>query len=238
MLDEASAVPLYRQLADRLLADIRGGHLEPGARLPSEYALAETYRVGRPTVRQATDRLVRKGLLIRRRGAGTFVADAPQVDLFALGGTIASFACKGVQLDTTFVRPPRRSLAPELHDSPLGGRVVFEATRLGRVAGKPVVVEHMQFEAVHFPDFEKLADGQRSISELVTQHYRLEPRGAEQSFAICRLQAPLSEWLEVGPDHPALRVLRTLEFETVGVAVVVDMICLTEDYVFSQRIGA
>jgi GntR family transcriptional regulator len=60
--------------------------------LPSEHELARQFRVGRPTVRQATELLVRRGMIERRRGSGTLVRPArPEVDLFTLSGTIAAF---------------------------------------------------------------------------------------------------------------------------------------------------
>lgn len=44
-------------------------------RLPSERALAEQYEVSRNTIREALQRLVARGLLRSRRGAGVFVSD-------------------------------------------------------------------------------------------------------------------------------------------------------------------
>ena len=92
MLNADSPIPLYHQLSDIILEKIRDGVYTPGTRIPSEHALAKEYGIGRPTARQATDLLVRKGILIRKRGSGTFVqTKKPEVDLFTLAGTIASF---------------------------------------------------------------------------------------------------------------------------------------------------
>ena len=101
MLDFSSPVPLYYQLAELFREQIRMGELEAGTRLPSENALAATFGVGRPTVRQGTELLVRQGLLQRRRGAGTFVRQrVPEVDLFDLAGTMTSFRDKNLPLGT------------------------------------------------------------------------------------------------------------------------------------------
>jgi len=72
-LNTQSPVPLYRQLADQILADIDAGHYAIASRIPSETDFADRYAIGRPTVRQATDVLVRAGRLERRRGSGTYV---------------------------------------------------------------------------------------------------------------------------------------------------------------------
>ncbi|MFJ8738012.1 GntR family transcriptional regulator [Embleya sp. NPDC127516] len=67
---------LYRQLATAIRGDIQAGEYPPGALLPSESALSERYGVSRPTVRQALAALRTEGLVIVRRGKGSFVRDA------------------------------------------------------------------------------------------------------------------------------------------------------------------
>jgi DNA-binding transcriptional regulator YhcF (GntR family) len=71
MLDATSPLPLYHQLAEQLFSDIRAGLYAPGTKIPSEHQLAEAFKLGRPTVRQATDSLIQRGILTRRRGSGT-----------------------------------------------------------------------------------------------------------------------------------------------------------------------
>jgi GntR family transcriptional regulator len=69
--------PLYMQV-ERILRDgIRNGEYAGDAALPTERALAEKYGVSRLTVRKALADLEREGLLVRRRGAGTFIASRP-----------------------------------------------------------------------------------------------------------------------------------------------------------------
>ena len=102
MLNLQSPIPLYRQLADILGRKIRAGEYTPGERIPSEHRLAQVYGIGRPTARQATDYLVRKRLLVRRRGSGTYVVQAPEeIDLFSLAGTMASFEKRGIHLGSS-----------------------------------------------------------------------------------------------------------------------------------------
>lgn len=68
-----SPVPLYHQVAEQIESAIQSGMLEPGQKIDNEISLARDLELSRPTVRQAIDVLVRKGLLIRRRGIGTQV---------------------------------------------------------------------------------------------------------------------------------------------------------------------
>ncbi|MGW8065356.1 GntR family transcriptional regulator [Streptomyces ziwulingensis] len=72
-LDRGSPVPLYHQLAQQLEAAIEHGVLAPGNLLGNEVDLSVRLGLSRPTVRQAIQSLVDKGLLVRRRGVGTQV---------------------------------------------------------------------------------------------------------------------------------------------------------------------
>lgn len=74
-LERSNPLPLYYQLKEVLRQQIRSGHLEPHAAIPSEPELVASYRVSRATVRQALNELVHEGLLYRQHGKGTFVCE-------------------------------------------------------------------------------------------------------------------------------------------------------------------
>jgi DNA-binding FadR family transcriptional regulator len=54
---------LHQEVLDRLVARIHAGEFAPGAQLPSERDLMETYGVGRPSIREALQQLERSGLV-------------------------------------------------------------------------------------------------------------------------------------------------------------------------------
>ena len=60
-------------MLDQVLAQIRGGSLRPGDRLPSEYELMRMLRVGRSSVREALRGLISLGLVDTRPGRGAVV---------------------------------------------------------------------------------------------------------------------------------------------------------------------
>jgi DNA-binding GntR family transcriptional regulator len=74
-IDRTSPVPLYHQLAEQLAAAIDTGVLKPGDSFENELSLADRLDLSRPTVRRAIVELVTRGLLVRRRGIGTTVAN-------------------------------------------------------------------------------------------------------------------------------------------------------------------
>ena len=75
-IDRASPVPFYFQLAGLLEHEIVRLRWQPGDRLPSEAELCGRFELSRTTVRQALARLEQEGLVVRRKGFGTFVASA------------------------------------------------------------------------------------------------------------------------------------------------------------------
>lgn len=75
------AAPLQqRRLSDDIIARIETlileGSFRAGERLPAERALAEEFGVSRPSLREAIQKLVARGLLISRHGGGTFVSES------------------------------------------------------------------------------------------------------------------------------------------------------------------
>jgi GntR family transcriptional regulator len=68
-------MPVTRQIAAQIRAACAGGTLQPGQRLPSVRALAAELTVNQNTILRVYERLTAEGLLERRHGDGTFVAD-------------------------------------------------------------------------------------------------------------------------------------------------------------------
>ena len=81
--------------------------LQVGDALPSERRLAQDLEVSRPTLRAVIDELVREGLLLRRHGSGTYVAE-PKI---ALPLTMTSFS---EDMARRGMRPASRVVAFEL----------------------------------------------------------------------------------------------------------------------------
>ncbi len=70
-----STVPLYQQLKDHVLGNIRTGDLRPRDRAPSEQELVAQFGVSRMTANRALRELADDGYLVRQIGVGTFVAE-------------------------------------------------------------------------------------------------------------------------------------------------------------------
>ena len=105
-LSQASGVPFYRQVTDQVTELVEVGALSPGDRLPSVRQLARQLLVSLITVRRAYADLEAAGLIVRRQGQGTFVADdvarssRPRDEAVeALEGALSRARRAGLELD-------------------------------------------------------------------------------------------------------------------------------------------
>ncbi|GAA4333867.1 GntR family transcriptional regulator [Pigmentiphaga soli] len=75
----APGAPLYRKIADALMADIAAGVYPVGSLLPTEAEFGERFGTGRHTVRDALRCLSDEGIILRRPGSGsTVIASGPR----------------------------------------------------------------------------------------------------------------------------------------------------------------
>jgi GntR family transcriptional regulator len=142
-LRRSSPEPLYRQLAGVLERAIGSGALKPGDRLDSEGVLAERYGVSRITLRQAVEALVRKQMLVRKQGKGTFVTQpAVQHDLKRLHGLLGSLFSQAEGASARLLhyelRVPPADIAESLAVEPDAKALSLE--RLYLIDNKPVAV--------------------------------------------------------------------------------------------------
>jgi GntR family transcriptional regulator len=91
----------YLAVAEELQRRIASGELKAGDRIAGENHLAQTFKVSRVTIRAALAMLEEKGLVVRRAGAGTFVA-LPRLhqDLTVLENLFAQLTKEGLQSAT------------------------------------------------------------------------------------------------------------------------------------------
>jgi GntR family transcriptional regulator len=73
IVDHASDIPPFRQIADFLRGQILSGEIAPRQPLPSIRRLTEEYGVARTTAQKALRTLVREGLARVEPGWGVFV---------------------------------------------------------------------------------------------------------------------------------------------------------------------
>jgi GntR family transcriptional regulator len=217
---------------------IRTGDYPPGSRIPSEPQLARDYGIGRPTVRQAIEMLVRRRLLSRRRGSGTYVrSPKKEVDLFSLAGTSAAFHKQGIAVAVELLEPTCRITVGDDHHNPFAGGKAFYLTRLNRVDDVPVLLEEIFLHPVLFNGIQNMDLHGRSLSQVVESQFYMRPTGGRQTFRIAYADEAKRAAMELDSGSPVLEVHRFLNFKQADNAIFSILTCNTETFVFSQQIG-
>ncbi len=239
MLNSQSPIPLYHQLAEILQDRIRSGTYGPGEMLPSEIGLAQHYGIGRPTGRQAMNLLVQKGLIQRRRGAGTFVKKpSPSIDLFSLAGTSQAFLTRGIPVETRIITPILKETVDQDVTNPFHGRAAFFMARLTLAEDQPVLLEEIFMDPELFAGIDEMDLANRSLAQVVSEHYYLTPEDGAQTFKVELPGAKRAELMALPPKVPVLVVRRELNFPDAPGAIFSNLYCRTDRYAFSQTIQA
>ena len=182
---DKKSLPLYLQIANSLIEQIEAGAYPPGTRLPSEREMSLLLSVQRETVRQALAVLVSEGLITRRHGSGTYVAepkierDASRLFPFTRAMQRKGFlpGARVIQLEKIVCSP---ALANELN-LPVSAFVYF-IQRLRTVNQEPVVLENALIPANTFPDIDRFDLSARSLYEVMETEYGSRVTQARQSL--------------------------------------------------------
>lgn len=73
-IDKSVPIPLYFQLKQLILSEIKNGNYKSGDMIPTENEISDAFSISRTTVRQAVTELVQEGWLYRVKSKGTFVS--------------------------------------------------------------------------------------------------------------------------------------------------------------------
>ncbi|WP_333592369.1 histidine utilization repressor [Brevundimonas sp.] len=155
--------PLHRRIAGDIERRIASGEWRPGFRIPIETELTAEYGCARMTVSRALSDLAARGLIVRRRRAGTVVAHPPvhSSALVSIPDIQAEIEGRGSAYSHRLLARAVRSARDG--DSPLGGRVVALET-LHLADGLPFALERRLISLDAAPeaetaDFETQAPG-------------------------------------------------------------------------------
>lgn len=100
-------LPIYHQIRRAIKHRILDKHYCPNGKIPSELELAGQFNVNRMTIRQALSSLVDEGLLLRKRGDGTFVTDNEEL--------IHSLSLKHISMTNELLLPLKESKTLTVH---------------------------------------------------------------------------------------------------------------------------
>lgn len=237
MLNIESPIPLYHQLASIIQEKIRSNEYKTGISIPSEHKLAKEFKIGRPTVRQATDLLIRKKILERKRGSGTYVREQEEIDLFSLAGTSSAFYKKGIDVDISILKNISIINIDFDPDNPFFNKNAYFFSRISRVENEPIIIEDIYLDPDIFKGLDNTNLIETSLSHIIEERYFMKPIGGKQTFNITNLGKEKASILKVDETTPILLVKRFLNFKQKDNLIYSRIYCRTDKFVFSQVLG-
>lgn len=199
--------PRYIEIHNQIRDRIENGEWQSRKRLPSERELAEMFQVSRMTLRQAVQTLVDEGLLERRVGSGTFVAEQ-KVSERALGVTSFTelMAETGRHATTKTVSykvtTPSASEIEHLALKPTDEVLVLERLRYGD--DEPILLEQATLPMKLVENCTRSALTESLYKTLAS--IGIKPGRANQTVGVALANERLSELLDIKRGDPILTV--------------------------------
>jgi GntR family transcriptional regulator len=217
-LDQQDGGPLYHKMSEAFRRAILEGRLQPNQALPAEREIAESYNLSRVTVRKALDALVKEGLVLRRQGAGTFVATTPNAgpervekNFARLSSFSEDMQSRGRIPTSKMLRRQEGMVTPKealtLNLSP--GTPVYRYHRLRFADDLPMAIEYSTIPAYCLPRVEAVTD---------SLYGALADAGSRPVRALQRLRAILfnkeqAALLSIAEGDPGLLIERSAFME-------------------------
>lgn len=200
-----SAASLPEQLAVQLRALV--AQLAPHVQMPTEKELVELHGVSRTTVRKALHMLVDEGLLVRRQGAGTFVAPRRLVHpLDQLRPFVSIFSSAGHRPQGRILRFEWSESPPQLAD--LGLVEALLVRRLYTLDGAPQAVADIAVPTPFGQRISRAEIEEHPIYQVLQQQLALQLNYGRISLLSRGADPELAEHLGVAPDSPVLVLQR------------------------------
>jgi GntR family transcriptional regulator, histidine utilization repressor len=149
-------LPLYAQVKDHILAQIKSGAWGAGRRVPSENELVESFGISRMTANRALRELAGDGYLARVPGVGTFVKEqAARTSLMELRNIAEEITARGHRHGSKLVT--RETVEASAHLANefewTAARQLFHIVMVHEENGLPVQLENRWVNPARVPHF-------------------------------------------------------------------------------------
>lgn len=207
----------YETIAEDIQNKIQSGVYPADVKLPQEMELCRQYDASRITIREALDLLVYRGLITRRRGAGTFVkaiaGEASDSEEFAKSQQFGGFThdMRGHKVESavnvfSLLRAPE-DVAKKLQVPETAFVCYICRTRI--VDGEPYVVEYTYMPTDFITGITEDVV-KSSIYEYIEQTLKLKIKSAHRTVRADMPTEEEREWLGIGKgEMPILEVEQT-----------------------------
>lgn len=209
-------LPAYKRIQDAILKRLEAGQLKPGDVVDSERELARIHGVSLMTARHALAGLEREGMVVRRRGAGTFVAP-PKIHFNKLMSYTEQMAGRGLGISSKLLAltivDTEHEVAARLALPSTSRLVKIERLRLG--GEEPFAIETCYLSAAEFGDLTRARLDRVSLFSVLEHDYGLEIAHADEEIDATTADPHTSRLLGIPHDSSVLRIRQEI-YSTAG----------------------
>lgn len=201
--------PLYAVIKHYVLDAVRAGTMRPGDRVPSEAELVERFGVSRMTANRALRELQAEGVVTRRAGVGSFIAEPTPIGHIIEIRNIAEeirgrgHAYQAIVVENVRLEADRRT-APLLGVKT--GTAIFRSVIVHHESGVPLQLEERHVLAAIAPDYATMDFTTVTPNEYLTRVAPLDR--VEHRVRAEMPDAAVRELLDMEADEPVLVMLR------------------------------
>ncbi len=215
-----NGIPAYKQIQTSILKRLEAGQLRAGDVVESERELAKIHGVSLMTARHALAGLEREGKVLRRRGAGTFVAP-PKIHFNKLMSYTEQMSARGLPVSSKLLSLNVIDMEPELAARlalPASSRLVkLERLRLG--GDEPFAIETCYLSADDFGGLIRARLDRASLFSILEQDYGLQIAHADEEVDATPADNHTARVLRIPPGSALLRIRQQI-FSTKGKIVI------------------
>lgn len=228
------STPKHRAVYEVIKNQIETKIYPENSLLPSENEMCTLFKVTRPTIRQALNRLENDGYIIRHQGKGSIVRNR------RLG--LGILALKGVTqaLDTQGNLTTRISKKPVV--KPWPGEFKYHLTdveqslgcinmeRIRLVDNVPVMMEKTHLVNIHLPRFCNRKFENRSLFETLSKEYNIDIKGGEQAIRSVLANKTVAEILQISERKAILQIDRSINTNKPNLRIFSEIFCCTDNF--------
>lgn len=205
-------MPLYKEVARRMMNALSAGEWQPGDVIPAEKKLGERFAVSIGTVRKAIDEMVAENILIRHQGRGTFVATHNKDQhLFRFFNVVRQDGLKSypdVRMMSFSKRKADKITAAKLMIS--NSAKILHFSNLLSLDSEPVIVDEITLPEELFRGFteQKLRDRPNTLYNLYQREFGINVIRIEERLRGGLASAEHAKLLQVAAGTPLLEIHR------------------------------